>query len=243
LSDNDAVFRIVVRNSGGCVTGNEALLTVFEAPLSINLINNSGFESGSVLWSFYTSGTGNFGTATPGYEGSNSARLNLSSGGANIQLHQMGITLESNTRYRLSFAGYSTTGNDLTVNLIKHGSPYTFYGLGYAPDLGKNWQTFTTEFNTSGFTGTVTDGRLMFQLGSFAAAGDIYYIDNVRLEKLVKGGKSIYDLNNDGVVDTNDLSAVSNHYDEITTFPYPNYDINTDGKVDIFDLILVTINM
>ena len=243
LSDNGALFRIMIGNSAGSVTSNEASLIVSLASPSINLIGNPGFESGNALWSFYTSGTGNFGIASPGYEGSNSARLNLSSGGANIQLYQMGITLESNTSYRLSFAGYSTTGNDLTVNMIKHGSPYTFYGLVYTPDLGTNWRTFTTEFNTSGFTGTVNDGRLMFQLGPFAAVGDIYYIDNVRLEKLVNGGKSIYDLNNDGIVDTKDLSIVSSHYDKITTFPYPNYDINTDGKVDIFDLILVSKNM
>jgi len=50
--------------------------------------------------------------------------------------------------------------------------------------LTAGWQTFTTEFTTKGFTGTVNDGRLLFWFASFAAAGDIYYIDNVRLEKV-----------------------------------------------------------
>ena len=43
-------------------------------------------------------------------------------------------------------------------------------------------------------------------------------------------------------MDTNDLSIVSAHMDEIMTLPYPNYDGNTDGIVDILDLTLVSWN-
>ena len=149
---------------------------------STNLINNPGFESGKTSWLSYTNGAGTFSIASPGFEGNNSARLAFSSGGTNIQLYQDGITLEANTRYRLSFAAYSTTGHDVTVNLI--GIPYVQYGLAYTANLGTSWQTFTTEFTTKGFTGTVNNGRLQFWLTPFVAGGDTYYIDSVRLEKV-----------------------------------------------------------
>lgn len=54
----------------------------------------------------------------------------------------------------------------------------------FRANLGTNWQTFTTEFNTTGFSTTVNDGRLIFYFAGFAWAGDTYYIDNVRLEAL-----------------------------------------------------------
>ncbi|MCD4810945.1 MAG: Ig-like domain-containing protein, partial [Methanosarcinales archaeon] len=152
-----------------------------QAPV-ISSIMNPGFESGTTPWKFYTNGAGTFSMASPGYEENNAARLALSSGGSNIQLYQEGITLEPNTRYRLSFAAYSTTGHDVTVRLLKHVSPYTAYAPDFTANLGTSWQTFTTEFTSSGFTGTVNDGRLQFWLTAFAASGDNYYIDDVRLE-------------------------------------------------------------
>ncbi|KPQ40895.1 MAG: Dockerin type I repeat protein, partial [Candidatus Methanoperedens nitroreducens] len=81
-----------------------------------------------------------------------------------------------------------------------------------------------------------------FQLAQFAAAGDTYYIDDVRLEK-VENYHSIYDINNDGIVNIYDLFRVSKHFGENTTIPYPAYDVNEDGKVDISDLILVGSNI
>jgi len=153
-------------------------------PTSNNIILNPGFESGTSPWRFYTSGTGTFTIASPGFEGNNAAKLALYSGSTNIQLYQTEVTLEPDTRYQLSFSGYSTTGHDVNVRLIKHVSPYTNYGLDFTADLGTSWQTFTTEFTTTGFTGTVNDGRLMFWLAPFATSGDKYYIDDVRLEKV-----------------------------------------------------------
>ena len=149
-----------------------------------NLIDNPGFESGTTSWKFYTNGTGTFNEALPGYEASNSAKIALFSGGSNIQLYQKGISLEPQTRYRFSFAAYSSTGHDLRIALIKHGSPFTLYGLDQTINLTKDWQEFSTEFTTTGFTDTVNDGRVRFWLTPFAVAGDKYYIDNVRLEKV-----------------------------------------------------------
>lgn len=153
-------------------------------PTPVNLIKNTGFESGTTPWIFYTNGKGSFTTVSPGYEGNSAARLVIVSAGTNIQLYQKDITLEPNTRYRLSFAANSTRGHDLKVQLIKHVSPYTGYGLGQTFNISKDWQEFSTEFTTTGFTGTVKDGRLMFYLPQFAVAGDKYYIDNVRLSKV-----------------------------------------------------------
>ena len=85
---------------------------------------------------------------------------------------------------KVNSSAYSTSGHDLSVNLIKHGSPYTNYGLSYRANLDTSWQSFTTEFDTTGFAGAVTDGRLMFWLAPFAKAGDTYFIDNVQLEKI-----------------------------------------------------------
>jgi hypothetical protein len=180
LADNGATFRVVVKNSLGSVTSNAATLTVTAA--LANNVNNPGFESGTSAWSFFTSGTGTFSVVSPGFEGANAARLALSSGGSNIQLYQTGIALEPNTQYRLSFAGYSSSGHDMTVRLIKHESPYTPYMPDFTPNLGTAWQTFTAEFTTGGTA--VNDGRLQFWLAQFAAAGDSYYMDDIRLEKV-----------------------------------------------------------
>ncbi|MFZ3384618.1 MAG: Ig-like domain-containing protein, partial [Candidatus Methanoperedens sp.] len=151
-----------------------------------NVIKNPGFESGKTSWSFYTNVAGpTFNVAPPGYEDNNSAKLAFSKIGTNMQLFQSGITLEPNTRYRLSFAGKSTMGHDIRVRLFKHVSPYPLYGLDYSANLDEAWTIFTTEFNTTGFTTNVTDGRLQFYLVPFAKAGDTYDLDNVVLEKVV----------------------------------------------------------
>ena len=126
-----------------------------------------------------------FNLLSPGYEGNNAANLALSKIGTNMQLYQSNIKLEPKTRYRVSFAGRSTFGHDVRLRLFKQISPYPMYGLDYTAPLTSNWGLFTTEFNTSGFTGNVTDGRLQFYLLPFAKAGDIYNIDNVILEKVV----------------------------------------------------------
>ncbi|MCD4765798.1 MAG: Ig-like domain-containing protein, partial [Methanosarcinales archaeon] len=185
---SDTNYNVTIR-TGAMDLSNNNLTTEYSWQFTTevvptNVIQNPGFESGTSPWLFYTSGTGTFSVISPGFEGNYAANLVLNNAGTNIQLYQTGVTLEPDTRYRLSFAGYSTTGNDVNVRLIKHVSPYTNYGLDFTANLGTNWQNFTTEFNTTGFTGTVNDGRLMFWLAPFATAGDTYNFDNVRLEKV-----------------------------------------------------------
>ena len=205
-----------------------------------NLVNNSGFESGNTSWTFYTNGIGKFSTGPSAFSGNNSAVIDIYSNGSNIQLYQQGLSIEPNTSYRLSFAAYSTSGNDLAVKLFKDVSPYTNYGLIQTFDLTKNWKTFTTEFTATGFSSTINDGRLQFWLVPFAASGDTYYLDEVRLEKIDASSVNKYDYNKDGIVDIFDLLFISDRFGNTTKYPYPDYDTNSDGNVDILDMVSVS---
>ena len=181
LTDNGSTFRVNVTNIAGSVMSNYAALTVL--PGSNNLIKNSDFELGISPWIYYTNGMGKFTTENSGYVGL-SAKIAVNDPGTNTQLYQAKITVEPNTRYRLRFAARSTMGNDISVEFLKHVSPFTNYGLNKEFDLTSSWQEFSTEFTTSGFTNIVNDGRLKFWLADFAQAGEVYYIDNVSLEKI-----------------------------------------------------------
>ncbi|MXV75421.1 sulfatase-like hydrolase/transferase [Candidatus Poribacteria bacterium] len=48
----------------------------------------------------------------------------------------------------------------------------------------------------------------------------------------------LWDINNDGIVDIQDLLLVSNSFD-VETLEHPKVDVNGDGRVDIIDLLLV----
>ena len=149
-----------------------------------NVITNSGFESGMQAWKFYTNGSGSAVTSAPAYEGSNAALITTSTGGSNIQFFQHDLQLDPNTDYELSFAAYSNTGHDLRVSLIKHGSPYTDYGINNAPaDLSSSYQVFTINFTTTNFSSPVSDARLYFWFANDAQPGDRFFLDQVVLIK------------------------------------------------------------
>ena len=183
LSDNGSTYRVLVTNSAGSAMSNAAILTVNPAS-STNLIINPGFESGKTPWMAYPATSLLFSTVSPGSEGTYSAKLAFSSVPLGTQLYQPNIkTIEPNTRYRLSFAAYSTTGHDVSVKLKKTLSPYTSYGLDSVIDLSTIWKEYSVEFNTT-ITSSVNDGCLQFYLYPYAKVGDIYYIDSVVLEKI-----------------------------------------------------------
>ncbi|NLI80094.1 MAG: hypothetical protein GX443_00180 [Deltaproteobacteria bacterium] len=186
LADNGAVFSCTVSNDYGTVTSSDAVLTVTaaSAPTAENIIVNPGFESGTSSWNFYTSGTGAFDTPTPGYEGARAGCVRITTPGSNTQLYQYNLPLEPNVDYELVFAAYSNTGHDVKVSLQKHGSPYTNYGLNKVlVNLQAGWQVFTLPFRTQGFTAPVSDARLMFWFSDTAAANDVFYFDQVVLQK------------------------------------------------------------
>lgn len=153
-----------------------------------NAIVNGGFEEGLSEWRFYTSGAGDAAASSPGFAGSKAASLNINARASNIQLYQNDIALRPNTEYRLAFAAYCSSGNDLRVSLGKHASPYTNYGLNRASfDLGADWQSYEFEFVTKGFNSEVIDGRIFFWLAADARAGDVYQIDKVILAPVDEG--------------------------------------------------------
>ena len=99
-------------------------------------------------------------------------------------MYQDSLPLETNTQYWLSFKARSKTGHDLQVALLKQASPYTNYGMKKTFNLTNVWKRYSVEFTTSGFSGTVNDGRLMFWLAPYDAAGDEYFFDDVVLEQI-----------------------------------------------------------
>lgn len=151
-----------------------------------NILLNPGFESGTSPWSFHTNGTGTFASASPGFTGARTGRVTITTTGSNMQLYQSGIALEPGTKYTLSFTAYSSRGRDLSVSLLKQTAPFTAYGLSSRLfNLTTGWQSFTVQFTTTGFSATVSDGRLRFWFASLAAAGEVYFIDDVQLRKTV----------------------------------------------------------
>lgn len=152
-----------------------------------NIILNPGFESGTASWVEYSNGSWTFTTSGPASEGSNAAKLQVSSPGTNVQLYQAGITLTVGKEYTLSFDAYSNTGHNMDVSIFKNIADYDNYGLNVSNvDLNTGWASYTYDFTASGFTGTVSDGRLMFWFAPYDAAGDVFWIDNISLaEKVV----------------------------------------------------------
>lgn len=180
---NTLTIKDIIDNSQKTILLNEYGVVTIPSP--INIILNPSFESATIApWIFFTTGTGSFNASPPAYAGEKSARVTLNTLGDNMQLYQKDLPLEPNTGYRLTFSAYSSTGHDMRVVLLKHVTPFTNYGLEYATGLTTSWNTFTTEFTTSGFSGNVNDARLMFYFVGYASPGDIYRIDNVSLEKI-----------------------------------------------------------
>jgi parallel beta-helix repeat protein len=147
-----------------------------------NILENPGFEIGTNHWSFFTDGSGQFSATQPSVEGSNAAKISILEEGENVQLFQSNLSLLPNEQYRLEFYGRSNSGHDLSVSILKHGSPYTNYGLNnFTVNLTDTWERFSTEFTTENFNQVVDDARLRFWLSSYDAPGDNYYIDAIVL--------------------------------------------------------------
>ena len=127
---------------------------------SVNIVSNSGFEFGTSPWTFYTNGAGSFLNDAPGAGSSHAGHIKISTQGTNVQLYQNKLALEPNTEYKLDFKAYSNTGHDLKVSLLKHGSPYTNYGLSNkVVYLNTTWGTHSIQFKTVGFSGIINDAR------------------------------------------------------------------------------------
>jgi hypothetical protein len=186
-SDSGSIFRCVVSNGAGTTGSQGAMLLVTSTSAAgVNVVTNGTFESGTSGWYSYSNGAATLTASTPGAFGTGTAaQVAVTAEGTNVQLYQSGITLLPSTSYRLSFDAYSNTGHDTEVSLAQHVSPYTNYGLsGQKFDLTSSWQSFAVVFTTSGFSTPVADGRLLFWLAPYDAAGDRFYFDNVQLARV-----------------------------------------------------------
>jgi hypothetical protein len=190
LADSGSVFTCTVSNTAGSISSSAATLTVTTTTTS--LLSNPGFEFGAAPWVFYTNTSGSFNNNAAGNGSAHSGHISIAQAGSNVQLYQSDIVLEANAQYRLTFMAYSNTGHDVSVSLQKHGSPYTNYGLSNTLyNLTNSWAGYSVQFNTSGFSGTVNDGRLMFWLAPYAAAADEYFLDDVTLEMIIPTGPPV----------------------------------------------------
>lgn len=184
-------------------------------PVANSVVRNGSFENGSTAWQFYTDSSGSFTTGAPAYECAQSARVQINRYGSNVQLYQSGIQLTANTRYRLRFAAYSSTGADLAVYLHNHQAPYMNYGLAVNQvNLGTNWQLYTIDFTTSGFSGLASDVRLRFWFAPFAQAGDIYRIDAVSLVEVATAAAVKESTESPSVITTGDGQLIGFTEDE-----------------------------
>ncbi len=148
-----------------------------------NILDNSDFDAGTSAWIFYTNGTGSMQQVSPGYDDNQAVSIVINQSGSNMQLYQSSIPLEANARYRLSFAAYSNSGDGMDVVLQQHDSPYANYGLRTHITLSRSWALYSVDFNST-IQNAVSDGRLMFWLGSWATSGDQYWVDGIVLEKV-----------------------------------------------------------
>ncbi len=147
-----------------------------------NVLDNSDFDAGTSAWTFYTNGTGSLRQVSPGYDDDQAVSLLISQSGNNMQFYQYNVPLETNAEYRLSFAAYSSSGRGFDVVLQQHNSPYANYGLSRHIELSTEWALYTVDFAGT-VRRNVSDGRLMFWLGSSAESGDQYWIDHIVLQK------------------------------------------------------------
>lgn len=100
----------------------------------------------------------------------------------------------------------------------------------YRIDEG-DWVSYSTSFTVN------VEGHHFIQYRSKDKAGNL---EDVKTLSVFVEDVDLWDVNNDGQVDLNDLVLVAQHLGETIESPIsPNPDINGDGVVDISDLVLV----
>ena len=163
------------------------LLFCIVAPASSQapLLTNGNFESGTTGWTFSSNGTATFQSSSPGYLSPSAGRITITRTGSTMLLYQSGFSLTAGTRYRITFAGYSSGARDVAVNVQKSSATTSLGLTAQRQNLTSGWAMFSVEFVASGFTGTTTDTRLRFNFASYARAGDSYYLDSVSIAPVV----------------------------------------------------------
>ena len=83
-----------------------------------NVLTNPGFESGTTGWTFYTNGAGTFSSVTPGFEGSRSGRISITTAGTNVQLAQVNYSRCPQFLVRMNRAPWPANGRPVSVTRV-----------------------------------------------------------------------------------------------------------------------------
>lgn len=212
-----------------------ATLTTFALPPTFGseALSNGMFTNGTSDWSFFTDGIATFTVTGPGFRKKSSGKVFVTQSGTNTQLYQGNLLLSPDSTYRLSFAAYSSTGNDMEVAMQKGTSPFTSYGLQETVPLTTGWNVFVYEFKPRNFSGVVNDARLRFSFSTFGAAGDIFSLDNIRFLAVNAGSLPPPELL---PVDYALEANFPNPFNPVTTI---RYSIPTDTRVrlDLYNIL------
>ncbi len=172
-------WHVVARNDAASTNSNESTFISRSPSGCPPVVQNGGLDS-AFGWTFYTDGKGTFSIA-PGQSG-NSAVINMPVVGPNTQLYQVLRELRANTVYLLTFSAKASAARRLSVQIHKHSSPYTNYGLSKVVQLSTSWQQYSLEFTST--ADAFNDARLKFMFNDLASNGDTYYLDSVSLVAL-----------------------------------------------------------
>ena len=178
----------VTDNNGNAATMTTAITVNPEPGACVHAVDNGvlngSFEENLSNWVYHNSGGGSASVSNVDPQHCDfSAKLDFTASGNNVQLYQQTVGLDANTDYTFSFTAKASTPRTIRVFLHKHTSPYNDYGLGtITANLTTEWQTFTYNFKSKGFTGSVFNGRLRFWLVT-AQPGDTMFFDNVIIQK------------------------------------------------------------
>lgn len=168
-------------NNGFSVTQSSNLLVDFRTCYN-NLMQNSGFESGTSPWNLSTH---NGATATYAvdnadpYEGNNSARVIVNSTNGtdwHIQLSQAGQSTIAGKTYRISFAARTNSGtNPMGMIMQLNTDPWTVFA---DEDflISTNWETYAFEFTAE----STNAGNLGLRALFGGTANKTFWIDNLK---------------------------------------------------------------
>jgi len=124
-------------------------------PLGDELLTNGDFAEGTQQWNFEQNNGAKMEVSTgDGPEAGQSALVvrTLAKGQEawNLQVHQIGLTLEDEQTYTLSFQAKADTERTVNVGARLDQAPWSFAGLQANPTLTTQWQQFDLGFHARG---------------------------------------------------------------------------------------------
>jgi hypothetical protein len=157
------------------------------------ILLNCDFSGSATSWNLSAGSLASWVTDGSAPNGAMAAHVSVTSSvpaGSNIELYQDNlIYLANGATYSLSFIANTTRAQPINILGIQSSSPFTSFGLAYAPTLAVGWNTYSTTFTVANSPAAGT-GRLTFQIDN-AANGDQIYLTNVSLLPLTGAALTI----------------------------------------------------